>query len=110
MAESVSEQPVLVRQYQLVTLEAPLELESGRILPAGATLLLVPQTTADSVRVPGGGSLADAWSSLSRTNHDHADMQRTLAGFQTELARLSRRVTELESSLPASSGVKEQQA
>ena len=58
--------------------------------------MLAPQTTAHSVRVPGGQSLLEAWSSLSKEGHTHTEMQELLSGFQTEQISTSDRLTKLE--------------
>ena len=48
----------LLAQYSFTTLEEPLTLENGTTLPVGTRVMLVPQTTAHSVRVPGSMAVA----------------------------------------------------
>lgn len=85
----------ILAQYMFVTLEKPLAV-GGVTIPAGTTVMLAPQTTAHSVRVPGGQSLLEAWPSLSKEGHTHTDMQELLSGFQTEQISTSDRLTKLE--------------
>lgn len=85
----------ILAQYMFVTLENPLVV-GGVSIPAGTTVMLAPQTTAHSVRVPGGQSLLEAWPSLSKEGHTHTDMQELLSGFQTEQISTSDRLTRLE--------------
>ncbi|MCI7617578.1 MULTISPECIES: hypothetical protein [Desulfovibrio] len=85
----------ILAQYMFVTLEKPLVV-GGVSIPAGTTVMLAPQTTAHSVRVPGGQSLLEAWPSLSKKGHTHTDMQELLSGFQTEQISTSDRLTRLE--------------
>ena len=85
----------ILAQYMFVTLEKPLAV-GGVTIPAGTTVMLSPQTTAHSVRVPGGQSLLEAWPSLSKEGHTHTDMQELLSGFQTEQISTSDRLTKLE--------------
>ncbi|HJA09054.1 MAG TPA: hypothetical protein H9962_07690 [Candidatus Mailhella merdigallinarum] len=86
----------LLAQYSFTTLEEPLTLENGTTLPVGTRVMLVPQTTAHSVRVPGDRSLLEAWPSLSKEGHVHTDMQILLSGYQTELIEAADRLTRLE--------------
>ena len=79
----------ILAQYMFVTLEKPLAV-GGVTIPAGTTVMLAPQTTAHSVRVPGGQSLLEAWPSLSKEG------QELLSGFQTEQISTSDRLTRLE--------------
>lgn len=92
MPESVK----LLAQYSFITLEEPLHLENGTKLPAGTRVMLVPQTTAHSVRVPGEMSLLEAWPLLSKTDHAHTDLQALLSQYQTELIAATDRLTRLE--------------
>ena len=85
----------ILAQYMFVTLEKPLVV-GGVSIPARTTVMLAPQTTAHSVRVPGGQSLLEAWPSLSKEGHTHTDMQELLSGFQTEQISTSDRLTRLE--------------
>ena len=85
----------ILAQYMFVTLEKPLVV-GGVSIPAGTTVMLAPQTTAHSVRVPGEQSLLEAWPSLSKEGHTHTDMQELLSGFQTEQISTSDRLTKLE--------------
>lgn len=85
----------ILAQYMFVTLEKPLVV-GGVTIPAGTTVMLAPQTTAHSVRVPGGQSLLEAWPSLSKEGHTHTDMQELLSGFQAEQISTSDRLTKLE--------------
>lgn len=85
----------ILAQYMFVTLEKPLVV-GGVSIPAGTTVMLAPQTTAHSVRVPGEQSLLEAWPSLSKEGHTHTDMQELLSGFQTEQISTSDRLTRLE--------------
>ncbi|WP_418236529.1 hypothetical protein [Desulfovibrio sp.] len=91
----MSESMKILAQYMFVTLEKPLVV-GGVSIPAGTTVMLAPQTTAHSVRVPGGQSLLEAWPSLSKEGHTHTDMQELLSGFQTEQISTSDRLTRLE--------------
>lgn len=84
-------------QYLLTTLETDWVLENGTVLPAGTEVMLLPQTTAHSVRVPGGLSLAEAWPSLSRQGHEHPVFQAQLAEYAAQLVRYADRLTRLES-------------
>lgn len=86
----------LLAQYSFITLEDPLILGNGTTLPAGTRVMLVPQTTAHSVRVPGDQTLLEAWPLLSKTNHVHTDMQTLLSQYQTELIAATDRLTSLE--------------
>ena len=91
----MSESMKILAQYMFVTLEKPLVV-GGVSIPAGTTVMLAPQTTAHSVRVPGGQSQMEAWPSLSKEGHTHTDMQELLSGFQTEQISTSDRLTRLE--------------
>lgn len=84
-------------QYLLTTLERDLALDDGTTLPAGTEVLLLPQTTAHSVRVPGRKSLAEAWDTLSKTGHAHPEDQRNLADYANQLLRYADRLAALES-------------
>ncbi len=86
----------IVSQYTFVVLEKPLTLPTGEVLPAGTKVMFAPQTTAHSVRVPGAKSLLEAWDDLSKTGHEHSDLQATLATYQAELARMADRLTKQE--------------
>lgn len=86
----------ILAQYAFVTLEASLTLADGTVLPAGTTVMLAPQTTAHSVRVPGAQSLAEAWDKLSKDGHAHPDMQALLSQYQTALIQSSDRLAKLE--------------
>lgn len=83
-------------QYIFADLKRDLAINGGQTIKAGTRVLLLPQTTAQSVRVPGNMNLAEAWESLSKDGHTHPDDQETLAGYQTELIRLSDRLTAIE--------------
>lgn len=83
-------------QYLLTTLERDLTLDDGTTLPAGTEVLLLPQTTAHSVRVPGNQSLAEAWDTLSKAGHAHPEDQRNLADYEAQLLRYAERLTALE--------------
>ena len=98
----------LLAQYSFVTLEEPLTLDNGTELPAGTQVMLVPQTTAQSVRVPGEQSLLDAWPSLSKAGHEHTDMQALLSEYQTALIATTDRLTKLET-WAASNGYEQEQ-
>lgn len=84
-------------QYLLTTLERDVSLPDGSVIPAGSDVLLLPQTTAHSVRVPGSQSLAEAWPQLSKTGHAHPVEQAQLADFAAQLVRCADRLTGLES-------------
>ena len=47
-------------QVLMTTLERPLTLNSGKVLPAGTEVVLLPQTTAHSVLVSADQTLAEA--------------------------------------------------
>ena len=53
----------------MTTLERPLTLNSGKVLPAGTEVVLLPQTTAHSVLVSADQTLAEAWDGLSKVGH-----------------------------------------
>jgi hypothetical protein len=57
-------------QYLLTTLDRDITV-NGETIAAGTQVLLLPQTTAHSVRVPGSQSLLEAWNTLSKTDHTH---------------------------------------
>lgn len=85
----------ILAQYTFVTLEKPLVV-GGVTIPAGTTVMLAPQTTAHSVRVPGEQSLLEAWPSLSKEGHTHTEMQALLSEYQTALITATDRLTRLE--------------
>lgn len=87
--------PKILSQYFLTTLEKDMEVE-GTVIPKGTTVLFAPQTTAHSVRVPGGISLLEAWPSLSKNGHKHYELEEIIAGFQTEQIKNLDRLTRLE--------------
>lgn len=74
-----------------MTLPADVVMDSGETLPAGTEVLLVPQTTAASVLVDGGHSLADILPAMN-TNVVDASGQ---------VARLTDRLTQTEITLAA---------
>lgn len=82
-------------QYIFATLGRDLVV-GGKTIKAGTEVQLLPQTTAQSVRVPGDTSLAEAWPSLSRVGHAHADDQKNLADYQAQLVRCADRLTKIE--------------
>lgn len=82
-------------QYLFATLDKDMVI-GGKTIPAGTELLLLPQTTAESVRVPGSMSLADAWALLSKVGHTHNTYDDLLAGYQEQLTRYADRLTALE--------------
>ena len=81
-------------QYLFATTDRELVI-GGRTIPAGTEVLLLPQTTAESVRVPGNMSLAEAWDALSRVGHVH-NYDALIAGYQEQLTRWADRLTSLE--------------
>ena len=81
-------------QYLFATTDRDLVI-GGRTIPAGTEVLLLPQTTAESVRVPGNMSLAEAWGALSKVGHVH-DYDGLIAGYQEQLTRWADRLTRLE--------------
>ena len=87
--------PKILSQYFLTTLEQDMEID-GAVVPAGTTVLFAPQTTAHSVRVPGGISLFEAWPSLSKAGHKHYELETIIAGYQNEQIKYLDRVTRLE--------------
>ena len=81
-------------QYLFVKLEQNMGI-GGKTIPAGTEVLLLPQTTAESVRVPGNMSLAEAWNTFSRVGHVH-NYDELIAGYQEQLTRWADRLTSLE--------------
>ena len=81
-------------QYLFAKLDKDMVI-GGKKIPAGTEVLLLPQTTAESVRVPGNMSLADAWALLSKVGHTH-DYDDLLSGYQEQLTRYADRLTSLE--------------
>lgn len=82
-------------QYIFTSLEHDITV-GGKTIPAGTEVLLLPQTTAGSIRVPGNISLAEAWDSLSKEGHSHHDLEAVLSGYQEQLVRYADRLTKLE--------------
>ena len=75
----------------MTTLERPLTLNSGKVLPAGTEVVLLPQTTAHSVLVSADQTLAEAWDGLSKVGHVHEDDQANLVHYASELTRYADR-------------------
>ena len=85
----------LLAYLNIIQCDRELVLPDGTRLPPGTRILLLPQTTADNVLV-GEESLTDHLAGLAPADHNHADMETALAGFQIQCARLTERVTALE--------------
>ncbi|MEG2004471.1 MAG: hypothetical protein RR014_00390 [Bilophila sp.] len=73
--------------WHLSTLDKSLTLDSGEVLPAGTAVMLVPQTTAHSVLVGNGKSLAELLPTIATS----------LADYSAQLIRYADRQTQLES-------------
>ena len=111
----------LLSHNMLGTLQHDLTLANGKTVPAGTTVLILPETMASCVLTPEGESLAEAWSSLSREGHTHAEVfamagqitrmserlylydqnypNSEIAQFSAQLIRLSERIAALEAAL-----------
>lgn len=83
-------------QVLTTTLERPLTLEGGKVLPAGTEVVLLPQTTAHSVLVAKDRTLAEAWGGLSKVGHVHEDDQANLVQYSAELTRYADRLAAIE--------------
>ena len=83
-------------QVLMTTLERPLTLNSGKVLPAGTEVVLLPQTTAHSVLVSADQTLAEAWDGLSKVGHVHEDDQANLVHYASELTRYADRLAAIE--------------
>lgn len=81
--------PTKLCLFHLATLEAPLTLSSGTVLPAGAEVMLLPQTTSASVSMGNNNTLADVWPGVSVA----------LTGYSGELVRYADRLTKAEAKL-----------
>lgn len=100
----------LLAYLNLITCDRELVLPDGTRLPPGTQVLLLPQTTADNVLL-GETSLTKHLAGLAPADHHHEDMETALAGFQTQCARLTERVTALElarAAIPANSVTEEE--
>lgn len=89
------ETPLILCQDQLVRLTKNLALPDGTTVPKGTLVLLLPQTVAECVLTPEGGSLADVWESLSRAGHTHPE----IAGFAEQLTRYADRLAVVETGI-----------
>lgn len=78
--------PTKLCLFHLATLDTPLTLDSGTVLPAGSEVMLLPQTTAASVLVDGGKNLAEILPTLS-TN---------VVDSEVQVIRLTNRLTQVE--------------
>lgn len=88
----------LLSHNMLGTLQHDLTLANGKTVPAGTTVLILPETMASCVLTPENTSLAEAWSSLSREGHTHAE----IFDFSAQLIRLSERIYQLDTNYPHS--------
>ncbi len=87
----------VLSSLQTAILENDLRDDGGSLMAkAGETVVILPQTVAAAVLAEGDKTLAEVWPTISRTDHAHADLEEALAGYQAQLIRLTRRVTELE--------------
>lgn len=91
----------IISSLQIATLQEDFVAQDGSVIPKGTPVVLVPQTMAAAVIVENGKSLADLWSSISRTDHGHEGYATALAGYQKELIVLADRLTKLEASVNA---------
>ena len=80
----------------MTTLERPLTLNSGIVLPAGSEVVLLPQTTAHSVLVSADQTLAEAWDGLSKVGPLHEDDHAKLVHSASELTRYADRLAAIE--------------
>lgn len=112
----------LLSHSMLSTLSHDLTLASGNTVPAGTTVLILPETLAEFVLTPENTSLAEAWPSIARQGHSHAELvdfsaqllkfserlmdfdlnypNSIIAEFSTQLVRLSERLAAIEAALP----------
>lgn len=89
-------QVTVLCQDMLGVLKTPLTLSDGTVLPAGSSILMLPQTIANCVLTPDGNSLAAAWKSISRDGHAHIEIEELIAAAQTQSAYLLDRMIKLE--------------
>lgn len=89
----------IISSLQIAILEKDFVAQDGSVIPKGTSVVLVPQTLAAAVIVESGKSLAELWSSISRTDHGHEGYANALAGYQKELIQLADRVTRTETDL-----------
>lgn len=83
--------PTKLSLFHLATLDAPLTLGNGTVLPAGTEVMLLPQTTAASVLVDGGKSLAEVLPTMSTNVVDSSG----------QVIRLTDRLTRVETQFAA---------
>lgn len=88
----------LLSHNMLGTLQHDLTLANGKTVPAGTTVLILPETMASCVLTPEGESLAEAWPSLARQGHSHAE----LVDFSTQLLKFSERLLDFDLNYPHS--------
>lgn len=87
--------PKILSQYFLTILDKD-TIVDGSVIPKGTTILFAPQTTAHSVRVPGGKSLLEAWPTISKTDHKHYELENLIANYQSEQIAIIKKLTQLE--------------
>lgn len=92
----------LLAGLQTTELDKDLLASDGSIMaPAGTCIVIIPQTLASAVIVPqeNNKTLSALWNTLSKTDHEHADYQTALAGYQGELTTWTTRTTAAETKL-----------
>ena len=85
----------LLSHNMLGVLEHDLTLASGKVVPSGTTVLILPETLASCVLTPEGVSLAEVWPSISREGHTHAE----IFAMSEQIIRMSERVCALEAAI-----------
>ncbi len=90
-----NQRTVLLCQDTICLLEHDLVLADGMQIPAGTRVILLPQTIASCILTPDGDSLADAWPTISRSGHTHAE----IVDYSEQLTRCANRLTIVEAKL-----------
>lgn len=93
-----TDQVTLLSHSMLCRIESDLTLSSGKTVPAGTTVLILPETTASCVLTPDGDSLEAAWPTISRAGHSHAEV----FDLSAQVVKLSERLYDYDSTYPHS--------